>query len=75
MSEMREHLHAYTRDMMSYTKLINRFSNSLSTECVDGTHQCVEQATCLQSLKSSGYLCQCGSGRLGNGFKTDIGKI
>ena len=46
---------------------------AVSNECNDGTHRCVDGATCLQSVKSSGYLCRCGSGSLGNGFEEDIG--
>ena len=57
----------------SYADLTSKFSASLSTECHDGTHACVDQATCLQSNKSSGYLCQCPAGQIGDGFEPDSG--
>ena len=57
----------------SYADLTKRFSASLSTECQDGTHACVDQASCLQSTKSNGYLCQCPAGQIGDGFQLAVG--
>ena len=59
-------LRSYSNGLITYDQLIAAFSATLSTECEDGTHHCVPEATCLQSTKSAGYLCLCGSGTYGN---------
>ena len=35
-------------------------------ECIDGTHVCAANATCINT--DGGYNCSCDSGYEGNGF-------
>ena len=44
-----------------------------TNECVLGTHECVDDAYCVNNPGS--YDCKCKTGRVGNGFKIGVGTV